>query len=63
MITRAVWILSLISLFTDIASEMLSPILPIYLKSIGFYILFIGVLEEISKAWITNICPCQPRQP
>ncbi len=50
MITRSVWILSLVSLFTDIASEMLYPILPIYLQSIGFSILFIGILEGIAEA-------------
>ena len=49
-ITRAVWILSLVSLFTDVASEMLYPILPIYLKSIGFSIVLIGVLEGIAEA-------------
>ena len=37
-ITRTIWILSLVSLFTDTASEMLYPIMPIYLKSIGFSI-------------------------
>ncbi|MDN3723836.1 MFS transporter [Aequorivita sp. SDUM287046] len=49
-ITRTVWILSLISLFTDMASEMLYPIMPIYLKSIGFSILLIGVLEGVVEA-------------
>lgn len=49
-ITRAVWILSVVSLFTDIASEMLYPVLPIYLKTIGFSILFIGLLEGIAEA-------------
>jgi len=49
-ITRTVWILSLVSLFTDMASEMLYPIMPIYLKSIGFSILLIGVLEGLVEA-------------
>ena len=49
-ITRAVWILSLISLFTDMASEMLYPIMPIYLKEIGFSIVLIGVLEGFAEA-------------
>ncbi len=49
-ITRTVWVLSLISLFTDMASEMLYPIMPIYLKSIGFSIVLIGVLEGIAEA-------------
>ncbi len=49
-ISRTVWILSLISLFTDAASEMLYPILPIYLKQIGFSVLLIGILEGIAEA-------------
>ena len=49
-ITRVVWILSVISLFTDVASEMLYPVMPIYLKSIGFSILIIGILEGLAEA-------------
>ena len=50
ILTRTVWILSLISLFTDMASEMLYPVMPIYLKSIGFSVLLIGVLEGVAEA-------------
>jgi len=49
-ITRTVWILSLISLFTDTASEMLYPVMPIFLQSIGFSVLLIGILEGIAEA-------------
>ncbi|MCX5816606.1 MAG: MFS transporter [Proteobacteria bacterium] len=49
-ITRTVWALSLVSLFTDTASEMLYPIMPIYLKSIGFSIVLIGILEGVAEA-------------
>lgn len=49
-ITRTVWVLSLVSLFTDTASEMLYPIMPIYLKTIGFSIVLIGILEGIAEA-------------
>jgi MFS family permease len=49
-ITRIIWILSLVSLFTDVASEMLYPIMPIYLKSIGFSVVLIGVLEGFAEA-------------
>jgi len=49
-ITKTVWILSLVSLFTDTASEMLYPIMPIYLKTIGFSIVLIGVLEGFAEA-------------
>ena len=40
----------MVSLFTDMASEMLYPIMPIYLKSIGFSIVLIGVLEGLAEA-------------
>jgi len=49
-LTRTIWILSLVSLFTDIASEMLYPVMPIYLKSIGFTVVLIGVLEGAAEA-------------
>jgi MFS family permease len=49
-ITRTVWILSFVSLFTDMASEMLYPIMPIYLKTIGFSIVLIGILEGVAEA-------------
>jgi MFS family permease len=49
-ITRTVWILSLVSLFTDTASEMLYPILPIYLRTIGFSVVLIGILEGVAEA-------------
>lgn len=50
IITRNVLILSFVSLFTDVASEMLYPVMPIYLKTIGFSILLIGVLEGFAEA-------------
>lgn len=49
-ITKTVWILSVVSLLTDTASEMLYPIMPIYLKTIGFSILLIGILEGVAEA-------------
>lgn len=49
-ITRTIWVLSLVSMFTDIASEMLYPVMPVYLKSIGFSIVLIGVLEGLAEA-------------
>lgn len=48
--TRAVIILSVVSLLTDISSEMLYPVMPLYLKSIGFSVLLIGILEGIAEA-------------
>ncbi len=49
-LSKTVWVLSLVSLFTDIASEMLYPIMPIYLKTIGFSIILIGILEGVAEA-------------
>src|SRR5438477_61102 len=48
--TRTILILSVVSLFNDISSEMLLPILPIYLSSIGFTALYIGILEGFAEA-------------
>jgi MFS family permease len=49
IINRTVLILSLVSLFADIASEMLYPVIPVYLKQIGFSVLLIGVLEGVAN--------------
>ncbi|MDP3558484.1 MAG: MFS transporter [Bacteroidota bacterium] len=49
-ITRTIWILSLVSLFLDTSSEMLYPIMPIYLKTIGFSVFLIGILEGVAEA-------------
>ena len=49
-ITRTVWILSIVSLLTDAASEMLYPVMPVYLKTIGFSVLLIGILEGVAEA-------------
>lgn len=49
-ISKTVLLLSGVSLFTDMASEMLYPVMPIYLKSIGFSIAFIGLLEGLAEA-------------
>lgn len=48
--TRAIYLVSFVSLFTDIASEMLYPVMPVYLKSIGFSVLMIGILEGVAEA-------------
>ncbi len=48
IITKTVLVLSVVSLFADVASEMLYPVIPMYLQSIGFGVLFIGILEAIA---------------
>ena len=49
IIKRTVIILSVVSLFADIASEMIYPVIPIYLKEIGFSVFLIGILEGIAE--------------
>lgn len=48
-LSRNIIILSLISFFTDIASEMLYPITPLYLQEIGYGLLAIGILEGFAE--------------
>ncbi|MBD0375689.1 MAG: MFS transporter [Flavisolibacter sp.] len=48
-INRTVWILSVISLFADVASEMLYPIIPVYLQKIGFSVFLMGTLEGVAN--------------
>lgn len=50
ILTRTVLLVSFVSFFTDIASEMLYPIMPVYLQSIGFSVLLIGILEGMAEA-------------
>ncbi len=50
IITRTILLVSFVSFFNDIASEMLYPIMPVYLGSIGFSVLLIGILEGFAEA-------------
>ncbi len=50
LLSRTVILLGLVSLFTDMASEMLYPVMPLYLQSIGFGVVGIGVLEGLAQA-------------
>lgn len=47
---RAVFVLGFVSLLMDIASEMLYPIAPIYLVSLGASVAWIGIIEGIAEA-------------
>src|SRR5580765_3969695 len=49
VLTRTVLILSFISLFNDIASELLYPVIPVYLQNIGFSVFWIGILEGLAN--------------
>lgn len=44
-LNRTIIILSLVSMFADIASEMIYPVIPLYLEHIGFSVFLIGILE------------------
>lgn len=48
--SRTVWVLSLVSLLADFASEMLYPVMPVFLKHIGFSVALIGLLEGMAEA-------------
>lgn len=50
ILTKTILLVSFVSLFTDIASEMLYPVMPVYLRSIGFSVLLIGILEGLAEA-------------
>lgn len=50
LITKVILLVSFVSLFNDVASEMLYPIMPIFLRSIGFSIALIGILEGVAEA-------------
>lgn len=45
VITRTIFLLSLVSLLNDISSEMLYPVMPLFLSQIGFSVLWMGVME------------------
>ncbi len=44
-LTRNLFLLSVISLLTDVASEMLYPVIPLYLASIGYGPALLGTIE------------------
>ncbi|MGE5680920.1 MAG: MFS transporter [Bacillota bacterium] len=48
-ISGAVVILGLVSLFTDIASEMLYPVTPIFLNTLGTPMALIGLIEGLAE--------------
>ena len=49
-LTRTVILLSLVSLFADINSEMLYPVMPVFLQSIGYSVVWIGLMEGFAEA-------------
>lgn len=51
MVHKSIWTLGLVSMFTDISSEMINGLLPVYLVTIlGANIAIIGLIEGIAEA-------------
>ena len=48
-LTRTVIVLSLVSLLNDVSSELLFPVMPVYLTTIGYSYIWIGVLEGTAE--------------
>jgi len=49
--TKNIKLLAFISLFTDVASEMLYPVIPLFLKEIGYGVIVVGIIEGIADAF------------
>lgn len=47
--TRTVWLLGCVSLLADISSELLYPVLPVYLRQAGYSMLALGLLEGVAN--------------
>jgi MFS family permease len=47
--SRTVWLLGVISLLADISSELLYPVLPVYLRNAGYSMLALGILEGVAN--------------
>lgn len=50
LLSRTVIILGFVSFLNDISSEMLIPVMPVYLASIGYSVLWIGIIEGVAEA-------------
>lgn len=50
VITRNILILSLVSFLTDMSSEMLYPIMPLFFSGLGLSAVSIGIIEGIAEA-------------
>lgn len=51
-ISPQVYILGAVSFFNDVASEMLYPVMPIFLTQVlGAPVFVIGIIEGRSKSW------------
>ena len=50
VITRNILLLSLVSFFTDMSSEMLYPVMPLFFASVGVSIIGIAMIEGFAEA-------------
>jgi len=48
-IPQAVIMLGLVSLFTDAASEMIYPLVPVYIAALGSGAILLGVIEGVAE--------------
>src|SRR5205814_9986960 len=49
-IPSVVWVLGFVSLFNDIASEMLYPVIPVFLTQVlGASVLTVGIIEGLAE--------------
>jgi len=49
-IPRNVYLLGLLSLFNDVSADMIAPLLPVYLATMGLGAGFLGILEGVANA-------------
>lgn len=54
-VARAIWILGAVSLLTDVAGEMVQPLLPLYLVAIGAGAVAIGAVEGAAEAAVSLV--------
>lgn len=47
--SRTVWLLGIVSLLADVSSELLYPVLPVYLREAGYSMIALGMLEGLSQ--------------
>jgi MFS family permease len=48
-ITKNIFILSMVSLLTDVASEMLYPVIPLYIQELGYGAVVLGWIEGVAE--------------
>ncbi|MBU3677848.1 MAG: MFS transporter, partial [Chitinophagaceae bacterium] len=49
-LNRTIWVVSLVSMFTDMAGEMLYPILPLFFQQMGYSGVWAGMIESVADA-------------